>query len=150
MVEGASIYPKRLSSETAKIINTLQFDLASYFTKSKALIVEVKMLKNINKNITPLSVLNEIYKTLQEVKEEENIMLISEFNSIISDEINKQPVPFIYERLGERFRYYFIDEFQDTSVLQWNNLVPLIENALSGENLKGERGTTLLVGDAKP
>jgi ATP-dependent exoDNAse (exonuclease V) beta subunit len=94
-------------------------------------------------------VLNEIYKTLQELKEEDNILLISEFNSVISEEINKQPVPFIYERIGEKFKHYFIDEFQDTSVLQWNNLIPLIGNALAGETLKGEKGSTMLVGDAK-
>ena len=53
-------------------------------------------------------------------------MLISEFNTIISNEIKNQPTPFIYERIGEKFKHYFIDEFQDTSVLQWNNLIPLI------------------------
>ncbi len=149
LMEGASLYPKRLSADTVKIIDEIQSDLASYFSQTKSLIVQLKMLKNIYKNITPLSVLNEINKRLQELKEEENILLISEFNSIISNEINKQPAPYIYERIGERFRHYFIDEFQDTSVLQWNNLVPLIENALSGETIKGEKGTTMLVGDAK-
>ena len=71
-------------------------------------------------------------------------MLISEFNSIISKEIQNQPTPFIYERIGEKFKHYFIDEFQDTSVLQWENLIPLLDNSLSAEN-----GTTMLVGDAK-
>src|SRR5690606_29816965 len=50
---------------------------------------------------------------------------------------------------GEKFKHYFIDEFQDTSILQWKNLIPLIDNALSGENLKGETGTNMIVGDAK-
>ena len=149
LIEGVSLYPKRVPSETANYIDAIQSDLASYFNQSKALIVQLKMLKNIYKNIVPLSVLKEIHKALQELKDEENILLISEFNSIIGDEIKKQPVPFIYERIGERFRHYFIDEFQDTSILQWNNLLPLIENALSGENIKGEKGTTMLVGDAK-
>jgi hypothetical protein len=40
---------------------------------------------------------------------------ISEFNAIIYREIQNQPAPFIYERLGERYRHFFIDEFQDTS-----------------------------------
>ena len=71
-------------------------------------------------------------------------MLISEFNSIISNEIKNQPTPFIYERIGEKFKHYFIDEFQDTSLLQWENLIPLINNSLSTEN-----GSAMLVGDAK-
>ena len=70
--------------------------------------------------------------------------MISEFNSIISKEIKNQPIPFIYERIGEKFKHYFIDEFQDTSELQWQNLIPLLENSVSSEN-----GSTMLVGDAK-
>ena len=149
LLEGAALYPKRVSLDVASLIDSIQPELLAYFNISKTLIFQYKFLKNIYKNITPLSVLNEIYKSLQELKEEDNILLISEFNSIINEEINKQPVPFIYERIGEKFRHYFIDEFQDTSVLQWNNLIPLIDNAISGETLKGERGTTMLVGDAK-
>ena len=51
--------------------------------------------------------------------------------------------------MGEKFKHYFIDEFQDTSQMQWENLIPLVDNALSGENLKGEKGTAMIVGDAK-
>ncbi len=49
---------------------------------------------------------------------------ISEFNKKISESIAEQPVPFIYERLGRRYQYFLIDEFQDTSVLQWQNFLP--------------------------
>jgi ATP-dependent exoDNAse (exonuclease V) beta subunit len=52
-------------------------------------------------------------------------------------------VPFVYERIGEKYDHYLIDEFQDTSVLQWNNLLPLVHNTLS----KGM--FNMLVGDAK-
>lgn len=149
LLEGAALYPKRVSSDVANLIDSIQPELVVNFNVSKEQIIQYKFLKNVYKNLTPLSVLNEIYKSLQELKEEENILLISEFNSIISEEINKQPVPFIYERIGEKFKHYFIDEFQDTSVLQWDNLVPLIENTLSSETLKGERGSTMLVGDPK-
>ena len=51
-------------------------------------------------------------------------------------------------RLGERYRHFFIDEFQDTSEMQWQNLIPLIDNALSGE-IDGEKGTLMIVGDPK-
>ncbi|MGM5469066.1 UvrD-helicase domain-containing protein [Flavobacteriaceae bacterium LMO-SS05] len=149
LIEAAPLYPKRVTPDTAALIDSIQPDLATNFNATKAHIIEHNFLKNVYKNITPLSVLNEIYKALQELKVEDNILLISEFNSIISNEINKQPVPYIYERIGEKFKHYFIDEFQDTSVLQWTNLIPLIDNALSGETLKGERGSTMLVGDAK-
>lgn len=76
------------------------------------------------------------------------MLSISQFNAIIHNEIQHQPAPFIYERLGERYRHFFIDEFQDTSVMQWDNLVPLIDNALAGEDF-GVKGTLMLVGDPK-
>ena len=68
---------------------------------------------------------------------------------MIAKEIKDQPAPFIYERLGEKYRYYFIDEFQDTSQMQWENLIPLIGNALEGADEFGNTGSLFLVGDAK-
>src|SRR5690606_2528818 len=80
---------------------------------------------------------------------EKNLLPISEFNTRINNEIKNQPAPFIYERLGDKYRHFFIDEFQDTSEMQWENLIPLIENALSQTDEKGNSGSLLLVGDAK-
>lgn len=101
------------------------------------------------KNITPLSLLNSIGQELERIQKEQNVLSISEFNAIIHREIQNQPAPFIYERLGERYRHFFIDEFQDTSQMQWHNLIPLIDNALAGEDLQGVRGSLMIVGDPK-
>ncbi len=100
------------------------------------------------KNITPLSLLNEISDKLKNIQKEQNILSISEFNAIIHQEIQNQPAPFIYERMGERYRHFFIDEFQDTSEMQWQNLIPLIDNATSSE-FESEKGTLMIVGDPK-
>jgi len=101
------------------------------------------------KNITPLSLLNTVSNELSKIQKEQNILSIAEFNAIIYNEIQNQPAPFIYERLGERYRHFFIDEFQDTSEMQWQNLIPLIDNALSGQDEFGEKGTLMIVGDPK-
>lgn len=74
---------------------------------------------------------------------EEQVVPISEFNKRINDILGDFSVPFIYERIGEHFRHLFIDEFQDTSVLQWQNLVPLLDNGLSTQNM------SMIVGDGK-
>ena len=74
---------------------------------------------------------------------EEQIVHISEFNKRINEIMGDFSVPFIYERLGEHFRHLFIDEFQDTSMLQWQNLLPLVDNSLSNNNM------SMLVGDGK-
>ena len=100
------------------------------------------------KNITPLSLLNTVSKELDKIQVEQNVLSITEFNAKIHKEIQNQPAPFIYERLGERYRHFFIDEFQDTSEMQWQNLIPLIDNATSSE-IDGEKGTLMIVGDPK-
>ena len=90
-----------------------------------------------------ISVLSKIEQKIINIKNENNLIHISEFNQIIYNFLKKSPAPFIYEKIGNRFDHYFIDEFQDTSKIQWRNLIPLLEEALS----KG--GTCLIVGDGK-
>ncbi len=95
------------------------------------------------KTLYPMAVLNEIGLLIDGFKKQNNILHISEFNRRISRFILHEPVPFIYERLGEKFNHILIDEFQDTSVLQWHNLLPLVGNALSTGSFN------LVVGDGK-
>lgn len=143
-VENKTLYPKRVSNDIASIIEQIQPQIATAFYETKKAVFHHKFLKAFYRNVTPLSVLNAINIELKLLKEDQNKMLISEFNNILSNEIKNQPTPFIYERIGEKFNHYFIDEFQDTSVLQWENLIPLLDNALATET-----GSTMLVGDAK-
>ena len=97
----------------------------------------------IYSKIYSLALVHEIRNLFIEFTDQTGKVHISEFNKKISSEIADQPVPFIYERLGRKYRYFLIDEFQDTSVLQWYNLLPLIEESLSYGNFN------MLVGDAK-
>lgn len=146
------LYPKRVLKENphaAKTIDELASVFATAFQESKALVFEIRLRENILKNLTPLSVINLVRREIDIIKDEETILPISEFNAIINSEIKHQPAPFIYERLGERYRHFFIDEFQDTSLLQWENLIPLIDNALSQEFAAGDHGSLMVVGDAK-
>ncbi|MBX7180517.1 MAG: UvrD-helicase domain-containing protein [Bacteroidia bacterium] len=101
------------------------------------------LYKNILKTFNSLVVINEIEKAFQEIKETLNVVLISEFNLKISAIVSTEPAPFVYEKIGQRYRSFLIDEFQDTSVMQWLNLLPLIDESLSNGNYN------LLVGDAK-
>lgn len=143
------LYAKTLPEEKATLIDELLPELSAAYQRLKKAVFQVKFLQNFYKNIVPLSLLNAIRNELESLKAEQNVVMISEFNRIISETIAHQPAPFIYERLGEKYRHYFIDEFQDTSGMQWENLQPLISNALESETLSGERGTLCLVGDAK-
>ena len=147
-LEEKPLYPGRVSGATALTMDRIQPELVAYFYQTKESVINYHFHQAIYKNINPLSVLNLIHKSLEQIKLEENKIPISEFNSIISNEIKHQPTPFIYERLGEKFKHYFIDEFQDTSMLQWENLIPLISNSLEQEQNE-KSGSLLLVGDAK-
>ena len=139
-------------NKTAKdraIIETIIPDLLQLLDKVYKTFEKINFYKAFLKNITPLSLLNTVSNELAKIQEEQNVLSISEFNAIIHREIQNQPAPFIYERLGERYRHFFIDEFQDTSEMQWQNLIPLIDNALSGQDDFGVKGTLMIVGDPK-
>lgn len=95
------------------------------------------------KVIYSMGMLSRLSAIAKQLKEEENTLLISDFQTIISEIVHESPAPFIYERVGERYNHILFDEFQDTSALQWQNFLPLIENALSKGNFN------LIVGDGK-
>ncbi|WP_308993970.1 UvrD-helicase domain-containing protein [Mariniflexile litorale] len=141
---GTGIYTKSLNPSLASTIDAILPQIETYYKAIKQAVFHLKFLNAFYRNITPLSVLNAINNELKTLKADQNKMLISEFNTIISKEISNQPTPFIYERMGEKFKHYFIDEFQDTSRMQWQNLIPLLDNSLATD-----KGTTMLVGDAK-
>ncbi|MDO4881508.1 MAG: UvrD-helicase domain-containing protein [Capnocytophaga sp.] len=150
--EEKSLYPQKLKKENpskAQLLDDNQALIAQWFREIENNYFQEKKVKNILKNLTPLAVLSSIQKEIKNIKEEENILPISDFNSIINQKIIGQPSPFIYEKIGQRYQHYFIDEFQDTSFLQWRNIRPLVKDALQSENHSGERGSLLLVGDAK-
>ncbi|WP_430411112.1 UvrD-helicase domain-containing protein [Kordia sp.] len=148
-LENGSIYKKALDATKAATIDALLPQLTEVYHSCKANIYELSFLKNFYKNATPLSVLNAIQNELEIIKEEQNLLLISEFNTLISETIKDEPAPFIYERLGEKYKHYFIDEFQDTSIMQWENLIPLISNKLQTETSDNKSGSLTIVGDAK-
>ncbi|MCB9232667.1 MAG: UvrD-helicase domain-containing protein [Bacteroidia bacterium] len=98
------------------------------------------------RNIYSLGVLKQMEDLLEAWKAENNVLHISDFNRKIAEFVQEEPAEYIYWRLGDQFRHYLLDEFQDTSRKQWENLLPLLENVLAGSD---EPSTLLLVGDSK-
>jgi ATP-dependent helicase/nuclease subunit A len=84
-----------------------------------------------------------LQSTLDAVKRRQGILFIEDVNQELARYIDKGIVPDIYFRLGDRIYHYLVDEFQDTSPIQWRNLEPLIEESL------GKGGSLFLVGDTK-
>jgi len=94
-------------------------------------------------NIYFLAVIGRMKALIDEYKKKNNIIPISEFNVTVNNIVQNSPVPFIYTIIGEKFNHYLMDEFQDTSRLQWENVYPLIENAM------GNGFFNMAVGDGK-
>ncbi len=139
-----NFYGKNKPVSISSAIESIADELIDLYRNACQIFEKFKLNELILKNLVPLAVINTIHQALEEIKTNNNIRLNAEFNQMISEHLVNEPAAFIYEKLGERFKYFFIDEMQDTSVLQWQNLIPLIDNALSSEG-----AGLMLVGDAK-
>lgn len=94
-------------------------------------------------HLQKLALLKQMRLEFDDLLRKDGRVHISEFNKKILNIVASEPVPFLYERLGTKYNHILIDEFQDTSRLQFANLLPLIENALGAEHFN------LAVGDGK-
>ena len=94
-------------------------------------------------NIYALGILSDVLKRVHEVASSENSFLLSDAGEFLSRITGEDQAPFIYEKTGNIFSNFMIDEFQDTSLLQWNNFQPLINESM------GRGFDNLVVGDVK-
>ena len=145
----APLYAGGQKQHIKDIIDPIADTITTAFLKIMDIHTAHAIDNELLRKITPLSLLKAIDQEVQKIKADQNILLISDFNEVISKSIANQPTPFIYERLGERYQHYFIDEFQDTSILQWQNLIPLIDNAVSTGHREEPHNSLMLVGDPK-
>ncbi len=95
------------------------------------------------RHITNLGLLNDIDVTVRQLNNDANRFLLSDTSHFLHEMIGESDVPFLYEKIGNKFTHIMIDEFQDTSRLQWLNFLPLLCNALATDS------TCLIVGDVK-
>lgn len=98
-----------------------------------------------SQNLKYLWMMNELDRRATEMVEEENMVRISDTNIILSRIIGEDDVPFVYERLGTRIDHFLIDEFQDTSAMQWDNFRPLLSETLA----RAEESDSFVIGDPK-
>lgn len=106
-------------------------------------ITDYKSARVILSNIFALGILSDILNQVHHFINDENIFLLAEAGEMIYLITEKDQTPFIYEKAGNTFDVFMIDEFQDTSILQWKNLRILIENSIS------QGSDNMVVGDIK-
>lgn len=132
---------RKLSAQCTDAINELlkrgldlmQGDRRRYYNSAMAIL----------KNIYQLGILALIDQEAKKYCSEQSIMLLANTTEMLNRLVEQDDAPFIYEKMGTRIRSFMIDEFQDTSGMQWRNFMPLLSNSIAlGEH-------NLIVGDVK-
>jgi len=134
---------KELENPRTQVPADFYRQVLDFYNWMEGVVEQYRVFTLSEKSFYQLSLLKHITSLINEVRKRENLLQISEVNSLISELIQSESAPFIYERIGTRFDNYLLDEFQDTSRLQWLNLIPLVEDSLGNNN------ANLIVGDAK-
>ncbi len=99
--------------------------------------------KSILRNFFTLGILNDVSNRLRAFQKDNNTLFLSDTTELLNVIIADSDAPFIYEKTGTRIVNFMIDEFQDTSSMQWRNFKPLISESLANANFN------LIVGDVK-
>ncbi len=97
----------------------------------------------VRSQIYVMGILADLSQEINGYCRDKDIFLLSNSSKLLKDVISDNDTPFIYEKQGQYYHHYMIDEFQDTSQMQWNNFMPLIAGSMS------ENHDNLLVGDIK-
>ena len=119
-------------NDCIKSILSLFNDLTAYYTA-----------REIVRYYYTLGILNDVSRQIASYREEKNVMLIADTTELLNKVIGGSDAPFIYEKTGTHIDHYMIDEFQDTSGMQWDNFRPLIKESLAHNR------ANLIVGDVK-
>jgi ATP-dependent exoDNAse (exonuclease V) beta subunit len=114
------------------LLTYLEKELPGYF-----------LLLDAASQLTSVALTGALIEAYQGLKSEEQFVHLGEFKEKIYELTRTDTADYIFERLGDRYQYFFIDEFQDTSRIQWENLKPLALHAMANN------GSTMLVGDPK-
>ena len=105
--------------------------------------IEYNTAKAVLNHLYAIGLIQDVAGQVEQTNRQTGRLPIADINMLIHEVIDGQDTPFIYERLGQYFRHFMIDEFQDTSALQWQNFEPLIQEAESNKY------DNLVVGDIK-
>lgn len=136
---------RKAGSEMVAFAASLQPEMCSIADETAKVTGMCETRRLLLQNYRAFALLNDLYRKSIEICREENSLILSETKNIISTFVTESDAPFIYEKVGNRFDRYMIDEFQDTSLGEWRNFLPLLRNAMA----QSSDVSVLLVGDIK-
>ena len=128
-----------IGSICPRLMQLLQ-DILNRFDQDYSYYLSARMLSD---NLYQLGILNDLYQEVRAYCDEKGLMLLSDTTHILNMLIADNDTSFLFEKCGNYYKHLMIDEFQDTSGMQWKNFRPLVVNSLS----EGYR--TMIVGDVK-
>lgn len=143
--------PDRKKYGTQKIADYLLPALCNYLVLHDKLAIIINTCKEIKINLNNLELLGTIEEVVDASNKKANRFLLSSTNQLLADMIGTSDSPFIFEKIGTQIRHLMIDEFQDTSTLQWHNFKNLLQETMSYYNPEKANGTvgSMIVGDVK-
>ena len=138
----------KISSEKKNQIENTYYSGLNDCVKDALSLFEAPFVKyqtavEVNRYFYTLGILGDVDKHIRQYTFENNIMLLSDTTQLLNLIIGGSDTPFIYEKTGVRVQHYMIDEFQDTSGMQWKNFYPLMRDSLAAGNFN------MIVGDVK-
>lgn len=125
-----------LNESTLALVDETFTALRGYFEKND-------LYEALRKWVYYLGLFGHVLQFLEEYRRDNDTLLLSDTNDLLHRIIDEDETPFIYERMGTAIHHYLIDEFQDTSLMQWENLRPLVLESLSHDS------DNLIIGDEK-
>ncbi len=132
--------PEELQSALGAGLEATLVTAITYFDDN---ITWYRSARTVFANVYSLGILSDVLGNIRRMNAEENRFLLADTGEFIHRITAGDQAPFIYEKTGSRLENFMIDEFQDTSVIQWDNFLPLIENSMA------EGHDNLVVGDVK-
>ena len=138
-------YVKGASTNVKECATVLMPKLKEIYTLYSENIEKINTTKLLRENYRSFALLADLYNNIDSICKQENIMVLDKTKEILSEFIDHSNAPFIYEKVGNRYDRYMIDEFQDTSTREWRNLLPLLCEALSSN----PEASVFIVGDIK-
>lgn len=137
---------KELSEKRSRIAGSsaLRLIMEQYDHEAPSIYCTLYTIYSIQELLNSYGLITEVDSKLKEIQKRDNSMLLMDAPSLIHEILcDPSGVPFIYERIGTKIDHQMIDEFQDTSQLQYENFLPLLSDSLSSGN------DNLIVGDVK-
>ena len=155
-VKGPNSYVREIMSEpprwstgsiapelTSAIDNGLELILRKAIQFFDENIMAYRSAESVLSYVYALGILSDVLHNVHLITTSENSFLLSDAGELLNLITMEDQSPFIYEKVGNRYENFMIDEFQDTSIIQWNNFKPLIDNSMA------EGYDNLVVGDVK-